>query len=55
MRMKQKKIIFKKQNSKWPIFQNRQFLKFFRENFTDWSLGLLVDAKYIDVAQPVWS
>ena len=34
----------KKKISKWPtekklIFQNRQFSKFFRENFMDWSLG----------------
>ena len=33
----------KKKNSKWPtqkklIFQNRQFSKFFRENFSDWFL-----------------
>ena len=32
-----------KRKSKWPtqkkvIFQNRQFSKFFRENFSDWSL-----------------
>ena len=45
MRMKQKKIFFlKKKFQKWPtekklIFQNRQFSKFFRENFMDWSLG----------------
>ena len=38
MGMKQKKIFFfRKKNSKWPtqkklIFQNGQFLKFFREN-----------------------
>ena len=24
---------------KMAVFQNRQFSKFFRENFTDWSLG----------------
>ena len=35
---------FRKKNSKWPtqkklIFQNRQFSKFFRENFSDSSLG----------------
>ena len=45
MGIKQKKIFFfEKKNSKWPtqkkfIFQNRQFSKFFRENFSDWSLG----------------
>ena len=45
MGMKQKKIFFfRKKNSKWPtqkklIFQNRQFSKFFRENFSDSSLG----------------
>ena len=38
------KKIFEKKISKWPtekklIFQNRQFSKFFRENFMDWSLG----------------
>ena len=37
-------FIFRKKNSKWPtqkklIFQNRQFSKFFRENFSDGSLG----------------
>ena len=42
--MKQKKIIFfRKKNSKWPtqkklIFQNRQFSKIFRDNFSDGSL-----------------
>ena len=41
---KKKIIFFEKKISKWPtekklIFQNRQFSKFFRENFTDWSLG----------------
>ena len=39
-----KQFFFEKKNSKWPtqkkfIFQNRQFSKFFRENFSDWSLG----------------
>ena len=42
--MKQKKFFFSKKNSKWPIqkkliFQNRQFSKNFRENFSDLSLG----------------
>ena len=32
-------FFFKKKNSKWPIFQNGRFSKFFCENFTDWSLG----------------
>ena len=41
---KKKLFFFEKKNSKWPtqkklIFQNRQFSKFFRENFSDWSLG----------------
>ena len=45
MRMKQKNyFFFEKKISKWPtekklIFQNRQFSKFFHENFMDWSLG----------------
>ena len=37
-------IFLRKKNSKWPtqkklIFQNRQFSKFFHENFSDGSLG----------------
>ena len=37
-------FFWKKKNPKWPIFkmavfQNRQFSKFFCENFMDWSLG----------------
>ena len=37
-------FFFEKKNPKWPIFkmavfQNRQFLKFFCKNFTDWCLG----------------
>ena len=41
---KKEKKNFEKKNSKWPtqkklLFQNRQFSKFFRENFTDSSLG----------------
>ena len=45
MGKKQKKyFFFEKKNSKWPtqkkcIFQNRQFSKFFCENFMDRSLG----------------
>ena len=45
MGMKRKRIFFpRKKNSKWPTqknwdFQNRQFSKKFRVNFTDWSLG----------------
>ena len=43
MKKKKKKKLKKKiQNgrfSKMAIFQNRQFSKFFRENFTDSSLG----------------
>ena len=42
-----KNFFFRKKNSKWPtqkklIFQNRQFSKFFRENFSDLSLGYTV-------------
>ena len=44
MGMKQIFFFFWKKNSKWPtqkklIFQNRQFSKFFHENFSDGSLG----------------
>ena len=43
-KMKQKKKIPRKKNSKWPpkkkvIFQLRQFSMFFCEIFMDWSLG----------------
>ena len=61
MRMKQKKILEKK-NSKWLIFQNGRFsklpiLKIFSRKFYRLVLGLvgLIDAKDIDVAQPIWS
>ena len=42
---------------KMAVFQNRQFLRFFRENCTDWSLGLveLIDVKAFNGAQPKWS
>jgi hypothetical protein len=61
--MKQKKEKnFKKKNSKWPIFQNVRFskspiLKIFSKIFYRLVLGLvgLIDAKGIDVAQPIWS
>ena len=40
---KQNKFFFEKPNNKkqnkMPIFQLRQFLIFFHENFMDWSLG----------------
>ena len=65
MGMKQKEnIFFEKKISKWPtkkklIFQFRQFSIFFCENFMDYRLVLrlvgLIDAKGIDVAQPMWS
>ena len=63
MRMKQKKIFLLKkkiQNGrffKMAVFQNRQFLRFFRQNFTDRFLCYivgLIDAKPINVAQPMW-
>ena len=54
----EKIYFFRKKNFKmadWKklIFQNRQFSRFFRENFM---LGLvgLNDAKPIDLAQPIW-
>ena len=47
--------------SKWPIFQNRRFskspiLEIFSRKFHRLVLGLvgLIDAKDIDVAQPIW-
>ena len=63
MRMKQKKEKnFKKKNSKWPIFQNGRFskspiLEKILRKFYRLVLGLvgLIDAKGIDVAQPIWS
>ncbi len=61
MRMKQKKIFFEEKNSKWPIFQNGRFsklpiLEIFSRKFHRLVLGLvgLIDAKGIDVAQPIW-
>ena len=63
MRMKQKKISFflKKKNSKWPIFQSGHFsklpiLEYFLRKFHRSFLGLvgLIDAKAINVAQPIW-
>ena len=63
MRMKRKKKkIFEEKNSKWPIFQNGRFsksliLEIFLRKFHRLVLGLveLIDAKGIDVAQPIWS
>ena len=62
MRMKQKKIFFEEKNSKWPIFQNVRFskspiLEIFSRKFHRSVLGLvgLIDAKGINVAQPIWS
>ena len=61
MRMKQKKFFFEEKNSKWPIFQNHRFsklpiLKIFLQKFHRLVLGLvgLIDAKAINVAQPIW-
>ena len=63
MRMKQKKkIFFEEKNSKWPIFQNGRFskspiLEKILRKFHRLVLGLvgLIDAKAINVAQPIWS
>ena len=51
----------KKRNSKWPIFQNGRFskspiLETFLRKFHRSVLGLvgLIDAKAINVAQPIW-
>ena len=62
MRMKQKKIFFEEENSKWPIFQNGRFskspiFKKFSRKFNRLVFGLvgLIDAKGINVAQPIWS
>ena len=33
--------------------ENGHFSNFFRENFNDWSLVVLIDVKGIDVAQPI--
>ena len=61
MRIKQKKKIFRRKNSKWPIFQNGRFskspiLEIFSRKFHRLVLGLveLIDAKGIDVAQSIW-
>ena len=57
-----KKFFFEEKNSKWPIFQNGRFLKspilkIFLRKFYRSVLGLveLIDAKPINVAQPIWS
>ena len=57
-----KKFFFEEKNSKWPIFQNRRFskspiLEIFSRKFHRSVLGLvgLIDAKPINVAQPMWS
>ena len=56
-----KNFFFEKKNPKWPIFkmavfQNRQFSKKFLRKFHKSVLGLLglIDAKAINVAQPIW-
>ena len=62
LRLKQKKNFFQeKKKSKWPIFQNGHFskspiLKFFLRKFHRSVLGLVgfIDAKGINVAQPIW-
>ena len=61
--MKQKKkFFFEEKNSKWPIFQNGRFskssiLEIFSRKFYRLVLGSvgLIDAKPINVAQPMWS
>ncbi len=47
---------FKMADSKKLSFSNSPILKFFFQNFQGLVLGLvrLIDAKDIDVAQPVW-
>ena len=57
----EKNFFFEEKNSKWPIFQNGRFskspiLKIFSQKFHILVLGLegLIDAKGIDVAQPIW-
>ena len=52
---------FEEKNSKWPIFQNRRFLKSpiletVLQKFHRSVLGLvgLIDAKGINVTQPIW-
>ena len=57
-----KKFFFEEKNSKWPIFQNGRFskspiLEIFSRKFHRSVLGLvgLIDAKPINVAQPMWS
>ena len=61
MRMKQKKYFFEEKNSKLLIFQNGHFskwpiLEIFLQKFHRLVLGFigLIDAKGIDVAQPIW-
>ena len=61
--MKQKKnFFFEEKNSKWPIFQNGCFSKLsilekILQKFHRSVFGLvgLIDAKAINVAQPIWS
>ena len=62
MGMKQKKYFFEEKNSKWMMFQNGRFSKssildFFLQKFHRLVLGIvgLIDAKAINVAQPLWS
>ena len=57
-----KNFFFKKKNSKWSIFQNGRFskspiLEIFSRKFYSLVLGLvgLIDAKAINVTQPIWS
>ena len=57
-----KKFFFDEKNSKWLIFQNGHFskspiLEIFSRKFHRLVLGLveLIDAKAINVAQPIWS
>ena len=58
---KKKKKKIDEKNSKWPIFLNGRFskspiLKKFPRKFQRSALGLveLIDAKGIDLAQPIW-
>ena len=62
MRKKKKKIFFEKKKSKWPTqkkqcFSKSPILKKFSRKFYRLVLGLvgLIDAKPINVAQPMWT
>ena len=57
MRMKQKKIFFEEKKFKMADFSKWPILKIFLRKFHRLVLGLvgLIDAKAINVAQPIWS